>query len=52
MGTMKTFTLLAGLTALFMAVGFMVGGTMGMLIAFGIAAAMNVFSFWNADKIV
>lgn len=52
MGTMKTFTLLAALTALFMGVGFVVGGELGMLIAFGVAAAMNLFSYWNADKIV
>ncbi len=52
MGTMKTFTLLAALTALFMAVGYLVGGTAGMAIAFAIAAVMNLFSYWNADKIV
>lgn len=52
MGMMKTFMLLAGMTALFMAVGFLVGGMLGCMIAFGIAAAMNVFSYWNADKIV
>ncbi len=52
MGTMKTFMLLAVMTALFMAVGFVVGGVPGLIIAFGIAAAMNVFSYWNADKIV
>ncbi|MEM6534970.1 MAG: zinc metalloprotease HtpX [Pseudomonadota bacterium] len=52
MGTMKTFTLLAALTALFMGVGFVVGGELGMLIAFGVAAVMNLFSYWNADKIV
>lgn len=52
MGSAKTFMLLAMLTALFMAVGYMVGGTLGMIIAFGVAAAMNVVSYWNADKIV
>lgn len=52
MGTLKTFTLLAAMTALFMAVGYFVGGQIGMLIAFVIAAAMNFFSWWNADKIV
>jgi len=49
---LRTFALLAGLTALFMGVGAMIGGTGGMVIAFFIAAAMNVFSYWNADKIV
>jgi heat shock protein HtpX len=52
MGTMKTFTLLAAMTALFMAVGFLIGGAMGMGIAFVIAAGLNIFSYWNADKIV
>ncbi|MEM9937861.1 MAG: zinc metalloprotease HtpX [Pseudomonadota bacterium] len=52
MGTMKTFALLAAMTALFMSVGFMVGGTGGMIFAFVIAAGLNVFSYWNSDKIV
>ena len=52
MSTMRTAMLLAAMTALFMGVGFMIGGTSGMLIAFVIAAAMNLFSFWNADKMV
>jgi heat shock protein HtpX len=52
MGTAKTFMLLAALTALFMAVGYLVGGAAGMAIAFVIAAGLNVFSYWNADKIV
>ena len=52
MGTAKTFMLLAALTALFMAVGYLVGGPAGMGIAFVIAAGLNVFSYWNADKIV
>jgi heat shock protein HtpX len=52
MGTAKTFILLAMLTALFMAIGYLVGGVPGMAIAFVVAAAMNVFSYWNADKIV
>lgn len=52
MGTAKTFMLLAMLTALFMAVGYVVGGAVGMGIAFAIACGMNVFSYWNADKIV
>ncbi|MEO0383741.1 MAG: zinc metalloprotease HtpX [Pseudomonadota bacterium] len=52
MSVMRTGILLAGLTALFMGVGFMIGGTGGMAIAFVIAAGMNVFSYWNADKMV
>ncbi|MEP1144284.1 MAG: zinc metalloprotease HtpX [Henriciella sp.] len=52
MGTAKTFTLLAALTAIFMAVGYLVGGPIGMGIAFVIAGGLNLFSYWNADKIV
>jgi len=52
MGTAKTFILLAMLTGLFMAIGYLIGGIPGMAIAFTVAAAMNVFSYWNADKIV
>ncbi len=52
MGTLKTFFLLAAMTALFMGVGYLIGGTTGMAIAFVVAAAMNIFSYWNSDKIV
>ena len=52
MNMVRTAVLLASMTALFMAIGFMIGGTGGMLIAFVIAAGMNLFSYWNADKIV
>lgn len=52
MNFFRTALLLAILTALFMAIGFFIGGTSGMLIAFFIALAMNIFSFWNSDKIV
>ena len=52
MSVMRTGILLAGLTALFMGVGLMIGGTGGMMIAFVIAAGMNLFSYWNADKMV
>jgi len=52
MGTTKTFILLAVLTALFVGIGYMVGGSTGMIIAFIVAAGMNVFAWWNSDKIV
>ena len=51
-GYAKTAILLAGLTALFMGVGYLIGGTGGMMIAFVVALGMNAFSYWNADKIV
>jgi heat shock protein HtpX len=44
--------LLAGLTALFMAIGFLIGGASGAMIAFLIAAVTNLMSYWNADRVV
>jgi heat shock protein HtpX len=52
MNYMKTAILLAGMTALFMGIGALIGGQQGMLIALVIAAGMNVFSYWNSDKMV
>ena len=52
MNHLKTFVLLAGLTALFVGAGYMIGGPTGMLIALVFALGMNLFSYWNADKIV
>ncbi|TWG97881.1 heat shock protein HtpX [Mesorhizobium sp. J18] len=52
MNLVRTAMLLAFLTALFMAVGYLIGGSGGMMIAFVMAAAMNLFSYWNADKMV
>ena len=48
----RTSVLLAALTGLFMAVGYFIGGTNGMLIAFGFAVVTNLFSYWNSDKLV
>ena len=52
MNYFRTAILLAGLTALFMGVGALIGGQSGMMIAFVIALAMNAFSYWNSDKMV
>lgn len=52
MNTLRTAMLLTVMTALFMGVGYLLGGTGGMGIAFLIAAATNFFSYWNADKMV
>ncbi|EHJ62593.1 zinc metalloprotease HtpX [Novosphingobium pentaromativorans] len=52
MNGMKTAMLLAALTALFMGLGYMFGGSSGAMIALVAAAGMNLFTFWNADKIV
>ncbi len=50
--SLRTFMLLAALTAVFLVVGYFIGGTTGMLIALVFAGGMNLFSYWNADKIV
>lgn len=50
--TLRTFMLLAALTAIFVVAGYLIGGTGGMLIALVLAGGMNLFSYWNADKIV
>ena len=52
MNLMRTAMLLAFMTALFMAVGFLIGGRGGMMIALVIAAGMNFFSYWNSDSMV
>jgi len=52
MNVMRTAILLAGMTGLFMAVGYLIGGPGGAMIALAVAAATNLLSYWNADKIV
>lgn len=52
MNHVKTFMLMAAMVALFMGFGFLLGGQQGALIAFLIAAAMNLFAYWNSDKLV
>ena len=52
MNQLKTVLLLSAMTALFMALGYTLGGSGGAVIALVAAAAMNLFTFWNADKIV
>jgi heat shock protein HtpX len=52
MNYVRTAMLLALLTAIFVALGGAVGGQTGMVIAFFLALAMNLFSLWNSDKMV
>jgi heat shock protein HtpX len=52
MNYFRTAMLLAGLTALFMGVGYLFGGAGGAMIALLIAAAMNLFTYWNSDRMV
>ena len=48
----KTGLLLAALTGIFVAMGAVIGGQTGMVIAFVIALGMNMFSLWQSDKMV
>lgn len=52
MGMLRTSLLLAGLTGLFLALGWMIGGQTGMLIALVIALGTNIFAYWNSDQMV
>ena len=52
MNLFRTGVLLAAMTGLFLAIGYALAGTGGMMIAFAIAVAMNLFSYWNSDKVV
>lgn len=52
MNTMRAGLLLAALTGLFLAAGYLIGAEQGMLIALVVALGMNVFAYWNSDKMV
>ncbi len=52
MAMMKTFMLMAALTAIFLVGGFLLGGEGGMVIALLFAAGTNLFAYWNSDKMV
>jgi heat shock protein HtpX len=49
---MKTAVLMAAITALFMAIGGMMGGRSGMMLALVVAIGMNFFSYWFSDQMV
>jgi heat shock protein HtpX len=51
MNTTKTMMLLAAMTALFLSVGWLLGGTAGALIALVFALGTNAFAFWNSDRL-
>ena len=48
----RTALLLATLTAIFLAMGSVVGGETGLIIAFVMALAVNGFSLWKSDTMV
>ncbi len=52
MNYFRTSLLLAAMTALFLGIGFMLGGSGGMMIALLVALAMNGFAYWNSDRMV
>ena len=49
---MKTAILMAAITALFMAIGSLLGGRSGMMLALAVAVGMNFFSYWFSDTMV
>jgi heat shock protein HtpX len=49
---LRTGVLVAGLTALFLVVGALLGGGPGIVIALVIALATNAFAYWNGDRMV
>lgn len=49
---MKTAVLMAAITALFVAIGGMIGGRSGMMLALVVALGMNFFSYWFSDQMV
>ncbi len=51
-GYARTALLMAALTALFMGLGLLLAGEAGLVIAFALAAAMNLWAWWNSDKAV
>lgn len=51
-GFIKTTILMAGLTALFLFIGYLISGTTGMFIALGFALVMNGWAYWHSDKFV
>jgi heat shock protein HtpX len=52
MNYLRTAVLLAGLTALFAGVGYLFGGGSGAILALLVAAAINLFAYWNSDRLV
>jgi len=52
MNLFKTVFLMSLMTGLFLVVGALIGGGPGMLIAFVLAAGMNLLAYWNSDKML
>jgi heat shock protein HtpX len=52
MNIMRTGLLMAALTALFLLVGYLIGGAAGMAVALLFAAGTNIFAYWNSDRVL
>ena len=52
MNLIRTAALMAAMTALFLGLGFLLGGVGGLIIATLIAFGMNFFAYWKSDKMV
>ncbi len=52
MGMLRTGMLLAALTAMFLVIGFLLGGQHGLIIGLIFALGTNLFAYWNSDKFV
>ncbi|MEO8450287.1 MAG: zinc metalloprotease HtpX [Gemmatimonadota bacterium] len=48
----RTFMLMAGLMALFLFIGQMLGGNQGLILALGLGSAMNFIMYFFSDKMV
>jgi heat shock protein HtpX len=52
MNNMKVFVLMAGLTGLVVALGGLIGGGTGAIMALVLSAGMNLFMYWSSSKLV
>lgn len=52
MNMMRTAMLLAFMTALFVGVGYLIGGGEGVVFALFLAGGLNFLAYWNSDKVV
>jgi len=52
MNMIRTAMLMATMTALFVGIGFLLGGPVGLGIALLFACGLNFFAYWNSDKMV
>src|SRR3972149_248292 len=51
MNNLKTLVLMVLLSGIFLAIGWLVGGQVGLIVAFVFALGMNFFSYWFSDKL-